>query len=287
MPRIVKPPIVSKNEAREWLEMNEQGASPPQIAKKVDRDVRLVRKHIKLAAEDRAASEAKTFVFRKALEDHYRDFNRFLQEMDRDVENGKSTASFCTKAEWKALRQHIPSADVWAQIKEYEYSFASSSTATESFRKWVTDKVNNCRAKGLQPGEGTDADGINALLMRQAKHWLSGNEGLDLDQLLTYELSGNPEYVNLKAGGYVVGRVGSEGVRLGRINPGGILKDQSTSIILTYVEGLQKEIRASDPYNELSESTGCLNKAKERVHEGLETLIKKRVVAGHCKYCPF
>lgn len=287
MPRIVKPPIVSKNEAREWLEMNEQGASPPQIAIKVDRDVRLVRKYIKLAAEERAVSEAKTFVFRKALEDHYRDFNRFLQEVDRDVEKGKSTASFSTKAEWKALRQHIPSADVWAQIKEYEYSLACVGSATESLRKWVTDKVDSGRAKGLQPGEGTDADGINALLMIQAKHWLLGSEGLDIGQLLTYELSGNPECVNLKAGGYVVGRVGSGGVRLGRINPGDILKDRSTSIILTYIDGLQKELRASDPYTELSEYTGRLDKAKERLHAVLETLIMKRVVAGHCKYCPF
>lgn len=287
MPRIVKPPIVSKTEAREWLEMNEQGESPPQIAKNLDRDVRLVRKYIKLAAEERATSEVKTFVFRKALEDHYRDFNRFLQELDRDVEKGKSTASFSTKAEWKALRQHIPSADVWVQIKEYEYSLACVGTATESLRKWVTAKVDNGRAKGLQPGEGTDADGINALLMTQAKHWLSGSEGLDLDQLLTYEPSGNPEYVNLKAGGYVVGTVSSGGIRLGRINPGDILKHQSSSIILTYIEGLQKKLHASDAYTELSECTGRLNKAKERLHEGLEILIMKRVVAGHCKYCPF
>ncbi len=287
MPRIVKKPAASKKEAREWLERNEQGESPPQIAKTVNRDVRLVRKYIKRAAEERAVGEAKTFVFRKALEDHYRDFNRFLKEVDKEVEKGKSTASFAAKAEWKALRQHIPSSDIWAQIKEYDDSLGCVRTASEGLRQWVIGKDNASRVKGLQLGDETDPDGIGAMLMTQAKHWLLGGKGLELDQLLTYEPSGNPEYVNLKAGAYVVGTVKRGGVRQGRINPEDILKHHSTSIILAYVKDLQGRLLASAAYTELAEYTGRLNKAKERLHEGLETLLMKRVVAGHCKYCPF
>jgi hypothetical protein len=287
MPQAKKRPAVSKQKAMEWLKRSEQGESPPQIAVGDDVDVRMVRKYIKRAAQENEMSEARTMVYRNALEDHYRDFTTFLKKIDKSLGTGEPISPLSSKTVGKALRQHIPSSDIWAQIKDYDDSIECVHTGTESLRRWVTREAGAISIKGLQQGEETITDGICALLMIQAKHWLLGGKGLDLDHLLMYEPSDKPEYVNLKAGAYIVGKVKRVEGRQDRVNPEDILKHHSASSIIAQIKDLQARLLTSAAYTELAEYTSRLNKVKERLHESLETLTMKRVVAGHCKYCPF
>ena len=115
MARRIKKPAVRPELRRQWLRRYEEdGESPPEIAKADGYDVRTVRKQIEVERQERERREARSTVLRQALEKHYADLCDFAQKLDLELARvGGSLLMLKNDPMWSALREHLPRSTIW------------------------------------------------------------------------------------------------------------------------------------------------------------------------------
>ena len=165
MPRKKDKPVVSTAKRWEWLrKAEEEGMSPPEIAKEVRYDVRTVRRALDAARQEREMREARLQVYRKATEDHYTDLVNFTKELQEHLNKATSTTSFLyfkSNRLWTALKQHLPRSPLWRSVDKFEAlneEIADLRKELEAkLEKEVPGEISHLRQNRLIPESVTGA----------------------------------------------------------------------------------------------------------------------------------
>jgi len=267
MPKRVKKPAVRPDLARQWLRRyEEEGYSPPQIAKADGYDVRTVRKQIELARQEREAREARFVVLRQALEKHYGDLVSFAQKLDSEV----MSSSLLTEAKndrlWGALHDHIPRSPLWKGMSRMERLndeiLSIQRRAEERFRS----QVENRSSLGFTSKPSQAGFIIEGLIGIMTHH-------------LCLETPWHGDFqVNVAEGGPTEIRYGSWGCAL-------VASDQ-VEYVKEFVTGLIGEISRWPEYEDMRRVLADRKRVIVAIREELATIILRRLVPGRCKYCP-
>jgi hypothetical protein len=273
MTRRIKKPAVRPELRRDWLRRHEEeGQSPPEIAKKDKYDVRTVRKQIEIERQERERREARSIVLRQALERHYADLCIFAQKLDSHI-TGETGSLSMIKDEpmWSALWEHIPRSAVWRNLDRWETLRdevrRADSELNRQLKPWV-------RRKAPLPfptpsGEVGLSTGIVDILSAHFKFTAQGETGLD--KRTDFRLAATDQETTLmEYGSYTIGRVPNERV----------------AEVKKLVLDLMSEVTTREEHGEMSRLLARLDHVKRELHDELLVIILRRVVPGRCRYCP-
>jgi hypothetical protein len=257
---------------RKWLQQSEEdGKSPPQIAKDDGYDVRTVRKQLELERQERERREARTIVLRNALEQHYGDLCGFAGRLSSQVSSERGSVALLREDRMcSSLREHLPRSVIWKNLDRWEYIRKQIEQLQAEMRKSFEDEVKlRAAAKNIDLSEETGIiEGEVESLSFHCKWVAQGSRGLNG---IDFEFK---KYSEEKTD-----------VQLGAFNLGRVLNDQSL-----YVQELNKELRSEvtswSSYYELEKLYADLKRTQRILEDELAIITLRRVVPGRCRYCP-
>lgn len=280
MPAREKKPVVKPEKRQEWLERNERGESPPHIAATDGFDARTVRNHIDKAREGREVKEARSTVLRNALERHYADLCRCAERLgenrreNRNVDlaaMGSAEGNFYEPELAVALRQHIPKSAIWKLLNQEKKLLADMDQLTKEVERKIESKISSdSRLFGKLTGEENGVvPGIVIALKGQLQQWIRRWTSLNVKDNLRSEPAENG-FVYLSYGAYGFGMVQNEHVEL------------AGDAITHWTE----HFRASENIKKLEQLLLELERVRKQLREEIAVIVLRRVVPGHCRYCP-
>ncbi|MFC1994722.1 hypothetical protein ACFLVD_01100 [Chloroflexota bacterium] len=263
-----KKPAVEPEQRREWLRLIEEGETPPQIAKEYNYDVRTVRKAVQWARDELERRQARTLVFRKALEDHYADLTALAEKLDAEITQS-SAISPVTKSDrlWSALRQHLPRSPLWKLSDRVD----SLETEVEGTEKELKEKLRkriqteSLRLLGSEPAElGLNKEGIAGAILHRLK--VPEDWGLPALKVRPYA-------------------EGQDEITYGPWNCA-ILPHDKAAVGQEYISSLMTEAQQLPESQNVSDRLARRRKALSDIAEELATIRLRRIVPGRCRYCP-
>jgi len=261
------------------LERNEQGQSPPAIARADLYDQRTVRKYLEIAKQERETKEARGAVLRSALERHYADLCRYAERLGGRASGGYGDefderispgARYEPQLE-TALREHLPRSPIWGYLNRIEKLTANRDELTRQLRSTIEAGISSDQELESQiTDEETDLlPGLNGALKAQAE-W--GTQGMP-DQNVTDNLKQVPAddgFVNVYYGSVNMGRIRKEHVELVRR----VLVDWTA------------RIKQLEEYRSLEKTVRELDRVGEKLRGEIAVIVLRRVLPGRCRYCP-
>jgi len=273
MAKQTKKSAVKPEMRRQWLKRYEEdGESPPRIAKAAGYDVRTVRKQIDLERQERERREAKFAVLRGALEDHYADLCSFTQKVDSAL--GSDSAHLAELEEdpmWSALREHLPRFKMWKNLAKWE-SLHVQLEQMDSDMKQKLENLASTRSPlefAAKSHEVGLSEGAILALAFHLKAVAKGEPGLDSRAVFLREAV-DRETTWLRLGAFIIGRI----------------PNTKIDEIQQFIVDLLNEIITWPERDDLGRLLGELKRLHKAIHEELLVIILRRVVPGKCKYCP-
>ena len=274
MTRTRKPPVTLE-QRRDWLRRNEEnGESPPEIAKGEAFDVRTVRKQIEIAKQERENREARSIVLRNAMEQHYNDLYKYAEKLNLQIYDQDITPpSLDEEYIEAALHEHLPRSPIWDYLRKKENLKKIEKAQLVNTRNMIeaaalTDQSLSSisgRMDGLLPG-------IIEALVFQVQQWSHGNKGINpQDQLQSEPANG---FVNLRYGFAQLGRVDVEQAH------------EYQEIIREGLGKLESHLRSSEQYLNLEKTANEIERLNRKLREELAVIRLRRIVPGRCKFCP-
>lgn len=269
----IKKPAVKPELRRQWFKRHEEdGESPPQIAKADGYDVRTVRKQIAVERQEMERKEARSVVLRQALEQHYADLCDFAQKLDLQLTTEGSTLDTMRgNCMWSALHEHLPRSIIWRNLDKWEHlqseilqlehmveDFAGERIESESGFKFTIS------SKEVGFNKGTlfaIAAYFKATAKEEAEHLT------DADFTLS-PLDGN--FTDVELNPYRIGR----------------FPNQQVPDIQKLIRKLMAEVIRWEEYNEMHHFLKELERVQRVLRDELSVIILRRIVPGRCKYCP-
>lgn len=266
MPRKKDKPVVSTAKRWEWLrKAEEEGMSPPDIAKEVGYDVRTIRRALDVARQEREMREARLQVYRKATEDHYTDLINFARELQENLNKVTSTTSFiCFKSNrlWTALKQHLPRSPLWRSVDKFES---------------LNEEIAGFRAELEMNLEREVPEAVSRL--RQNRLIPESVTGAILQRVMILEDEYMPEIkISLNTNK-------DKQIEYGPFNCG-VVPEREISPATSLIRSLMDNTLLRPDAIKLRDLLSQRNKATGVIEEELATIQLKRMVPGRCKYCP-
>jgi chemotaxis protein histidine kinase CheA len=273
--RIRKPPI-KPEERRDWLRRSEEnGESPPQIAKKDVVDVRTVRKQIELAKQERENREARSTVLRNAMESHYNDLRNYAERLNTQV-SGKVNTPPSPDEEFieAALHEHLPRSPIWDYLRKKQNLEKTEAEQLKNIKLLIEQLVkSDCQFHLSFIEINKLFPDINKALESQAKDWSLGREGINPKDHLHIEPEGIG-FVNICYGA----------IRLRRIDAAHA--DEYLEILREVLPKLESSLKQSEQYQELEKTVAELDRLNRKLREELAVIRLRRIVPGRCRFCP-
>ena len=265
-----RPPVPS-SKGREWLKKMESGITFGEIGKKEGYDPRTVKKHVMEAQCEREAHQARTLVLRNALDKHYQDLVDRAIQIEKSVLSGKEIdLEFTDPYMWKALKQHIPGNSFWANINDWNQFLKDIETlrqdAQAKIRAYFRKEAGSVKVFSSE----AVLEGTIAIYQRQFDQWSTGGRGLDI------VTSFRTEQIDDRHSRLICGSSNIERVENDRIH-------EIEEAIIKYEAKVKRwEIltQVQDLYDKLQ------NDIKPKILDETAIIKFKRVIAGHCDYCP-
>jgi hypothetical protein len=274
MTRTRKPPV-KPEQRRDWLRRNEEnGESPPEIAKGEAFDVRTVRKQIEMAKQEREGREARSLVLRNAMEQHYNDLRKYAEKLNLQI-YGQDITPSSPDEEFiaAALHEHLPRSPIWDYLRKKENLEKIEKEQLVNTRNMIeaaalNDQSLNSisgRIDGLLPG-------IIEALVFQAQQWSHGKKGINPQDHLQSEPAGKG-FLNLRYGKYHLGKVAE-------------VPAEYQEMLKTVLVKLESYLRDSEPYLNLEKTATEIERLNRKLREELAVIRLRRIVPGRCKFCP-
>jgi hypothetical protein len=267
-----KVPAVEKNRHRDWLKRNEDGQTPPMIAKADGYDVRTVRRGIKSAREEREKLNARTELLRNALDDHFKDMVTFTEKIADYIDNyrpsrGLTIELLSKEPLWVCLKEHLPRATMWRELNLWDQMQhdieEQKRMGGESMVDWFNDN-------GVSPEEcGIDRDE------------LAGHLGGTLLESWSYQDPIKPEGIAVEKG-----KGGLMDIRYGRYHMFSVPNDMVEAVcdVLGKLHLYANELEELDM---IRRGHVKLQELSNKIHEELTGIKLRRILPGECRYCPF
>jgi len=261
----------------EWLRRNEEnGESPPQIAKRDGYDVRTVRKQIELAKQEREAREARSLVLRNALERHYEDLLNYAERLNSRI-SGVGNVSVLPDDDLieAALRQHLPRSPIWGYVSKWQNLQQATFEQQKKLETVIKETVSsNPKIVALtKAGLGGVIDGVVAVLAKESEQWSHGNTEYSLKDSVVMEPAGE-ELVNPRLGAYHMGIMDKEPA------------ERNMEIVVEVFGELEPVLKESEEYSDLEKTITEIGRLGRKLREELAVIRLRRIVPGRCRYCP-
>jgi hypothetical protein len=270
MKKRIKRPLVKPSERREWLRrLEEEGQSISELAKTVDYDVRTVKKQIEMAHQERESHEARFFVLRQALEKHYADLLSLAENLDSGIIHSSLPMGIKTDRMWTALHEHLPRSPLWKLIDKMEHLNDEVQNIEKRAEQRLSDKVRAENSFNLvsQP-EGPESGLYDKALLGAMNYHLHENPPCRLLDITTSSVSELLTAVNYERW-------------LCAVVPKGQVEKAKG-----FITNLMAEVCQWPECEELRKTLSERTKVTAAISEELAIIILKRVIPGHCKYCP-
>lgn len=264
-------PRVDPDLAREWLSrLEEKDDTPKGIAEETGYDVRTVRKYIEIARRDRNIKQAAAIVWRDAVAGHYKDLCSFADKIGSEVNSNRKVGLEVTDPYlWKALRQHLRTNPLWKYIDKWNRLLDDMDACREKSLSKIERRVIEDSKANSTLKEGGVPQGAIAFLQHQFKQWSSDGKGLNVDTCFVVEKNDGEK---------IQGRFGAFGF-------GEFQKNNLGKIIsrLRKYEGKIKDWPELKSIKQLRNESWAI---RGKIFDAVAIIRYRRVVAGHCIYCP-
>jgi len=269
MPKRVKKPAVKPEVRRQWLKrFEEDGESPPQIAKVDNYDVRTVRKQIELARQEREAREARFAVLRSALEQHYHDLISYAQKLDSEVIHASLPVGAKSDRLWSALREHLPRSPLWKAIDRMERLSEEARAIEKRAEERLWDEVGRDSPVGLtakEDGTGLHRDGLAGAMT----YYLGAEESLRFSEshISTTQQGG---LIQITCANWLCVLVSADQA------------PDTKKFIAQLMEAVGRWPEREDLRRTLAERSRVI----DTIRDELATITLRRVLPERCRYCP-
>ena len=265
-------PEVSIEQANEWLRRVENGESIKEVGKSDNFVERTVKKYVEQATERQETTQARTMVYKDALEKHFKDLLSMARKLDQAVSSSKSIAGEAKDPLYSALKEHQPNSKLWVLFSEWNGVIVEIESVRENFKAAVRDDAsNNPWLQAAFVGGAMDAENIGQAMIKVVDSLRGGYPGIRAVNALKPEPFGDPNLVIARYGGF----------NLGTFQPSNL---PDLQLQLTELENRLPGFSQFQSLKSLAERQSQL---KEAIHDLLTVFILKRVISGHCRYCPF
>lgn len=265
-------PEVSIEQANEWLRRVDNGESIKEIGKGDNFVERTVKKYVDQARERQETTQARTMVYKDALEKHFKDLTSMARKLDQAVSSGKNIAGEIKDPLYSALKEHQPNSKLWVHISEWNALLSEIDSLRENFKAAIkNDAASNPLLQASFIGGAMDTENIGQAMMRVADSLLGGYPGIRAVNALNPKPIGDPDLVIAQFGGF----------NLGNFQP-----DRMSDLVLRLTD-LENRLPGFGQFQSLKTLAERQSKLKEAIHDLLTVFILKRVISGHCRYCPF
>ena len=264
-----KKPLVKPLMRLEWLRRLEEGEPLYKLAKSVDFDVRTVKKQTEMASEEREGHEARIMALRQALEKHYADLLTFTDRLDSAVIHFSLPMGIRDDRMWGALRAHLPRSPVWKLIDKMERLNDDIRDIEKRAEQRLWDEVRKENSFKLVSQTGVEEIELHdkGLLGAMSYH-LHQNPPVTLPDITISSISDDRTTLYC------------EGCDCASVSTGQLKKARE------FTADLMTQVCQWPENEELRKTLSARAKVTGEIREELATLILKRIVPGHCKYCP-
>jgi len=261
--------IITQPERLKWLQQLDSGVGITEIAQKATRDIRLVKQHIELAREEVQIANVKREYLLGRLQEHQEDLLNEVRRIRKTVsvyppEPMKPDEPFAQKI-YAGLIEHLKTKQIVRLVSTYEKMVSEFHGEKQRIEKEMSAKESEI----LETFSG----------MVKTNPWVPG--------IMNEVITGLPKQGEPSASDYVV-----TNLKDGRIE----IRHQSFNLLHSPVLEQQKDlvIKAHVALVSLSNSYqpvfGQFRQRLEAVvsplSEELEVLLIRRLIPGHCLYCP-
>jgi hypothetical protein len=269
----IKKPAVRPELRREWLRRHEEeGQSPPEIAKEDKYDVRTVRKQIEIEIQERERRESRSIVLRQALEKHYSDLVTFTQKLDSHITGETGSLSLIKEDPmWSALKEHIPRSTLWKNLNRYEALSEEFRHAENKIRDQLELLVRSRTPLKFPVPRGEEGLSLGIVDMLTAHFKFTARGEVGLDKRTDFKIETADQRMKL--------------IDYGPFTIGGVPK-QRVDEVKKLVLDLMGEVITREDHEEMSRLLTRLERVKHDLHDELLIVILRRVVPGRCRYCP-
>jgi hypothetical protein len=259
-------PEISQYQRLRWLEGLESGKGITQISKEAGHDIRIVKRHIEIAREERQAALATHDFLLKRLEEHQEDLlaqvRRLRKLFTQNPPGSLTPDDAIEKKKFNALKEHFEHLAVKKQLDECERVLARYS----AFKKDASSELNAEESKLISaiPKEVVCYPWTPVILEV-------------LESGLSFEQSGR-KYEKEPADGKWKPSWGD------RILTRSLVTKEQYDLV---EEAHKKLVSFAKKYlPEFQEYKRQFEELSDRLTDQLDVFIIKRVVAGRCRYCP-
>ncbi len=264
-------PRVDPDLAREWLSrLEEKDDTPKRIATETGYDVRTVRKYIEIARRDRNIKEVTAVVWRDAVEGHYKDLCSLAEKIENEVKSyGKVGLEVTEPYLWKALRQHLRTNPLWKYIVKWNGLFDDiDACSTKSLNKIERMVIKDSKTDSILR-EGDVLQGTIAFLQHQFNQWSRNSKGLDVENCYITEK---------RDGGKTIRRFGAYHF--------GEFQEINLDKIKSKLKNYEEEILSWPELKSIRQLQNELAAICGKILDAVAIIRYRRVIAGHCIYCP-
>jgi len=253
MVKRVKKPLVEPTKRREWFRRYEDGESATSIAKADSYDPRTVRKQIEVERQIQEEKEARTFVLRQAMENHYADLYNLAQKLDAELSSERSNLTELKgNPMWSALREHLPRSVIWKNLDRLEELRKEKERLEQILNKYVEKQIESGAKNKL--GKSPQETGLG---------WRNTEA---LSACIRDAALGMPEV-------------------LSHFDCNKISEDAESAAI-KMIKAILRKAPTWEKYKDLSQLWVELERVQRILHDELTVIRFKRVVPGRCRYCP-
>jgi hypothetical protein len=232
-------------------------------------DVRTIRKQIEEARQERESREARSFVVRQALEKHYADLLTLAEKLDSGIIQSSLPMGIRDDRMWAALREHLPRSPLWKLFDKMERLNDEIRDIDKKAEQRLWDEIKNEDSFKLVSQTGIAEIGLyDKGLLGAMSYQLHSNIPGTLSDVTTSAKSQTVTTI------YFAGGACADV----HINQGDKAKE--------FITGLMAQVCQWPEYGELRKTLASRAKVTGEIREELAMLILKRIVPGHCKYCP-
>jgi hypothetical protein len=261
---------VSPEVRQEWLQLfEERGLSPKAIGERYNNYTAVtVRRHLATARQERERRETRFVVLRDAMELHYKDLLQLLERAQATISEEDSIAEIMRDRRWKALVEHMPKLPLWRLIASWEGKLGEISDAMANIKAMTTTELRT--SPGFAEAfAGLDMPTVSRAFEEQAKAWRNKSRGFDIAR----DLKITP------------GEEGMSNVKVRAYDLGECRADQAQAVTQVLLD-FREKLHDSSEVKAIGKAEERLKALAPELDEELATAILRRVLPGHCKYCP-
>jgi len=272
MPR-GKRPTIDLTQRREWFKLHEEeGWTPPQIAKKFGYDVRTVRNYLNIESEEQQQKQATLMVYRDALQAHYHDLSTLAQTLDAQVKRGEPIALISeVNLLMVALHEHMKRTPLLTSIDKWNVHLQKMDDMKKSVQDRIKKEVgSDSPIRDLSPENYKQTiDSLATVLELQFERWVQGLRPFNLKE----------DFVIESVEGGVIPRYGAYRF--------GLMIQESAEVLKKHITDFEVRIKQWKEIMEMQNLLKEKGKLGNELSEELSYIIYRRVIPGKCRYCPW